>query len=325
MSLTAPELTGAEHVDGADATGDALLVTCSACGTRQHASGRSSGYTCRTCGSVWRVLRCRGCRRASVVLDAATACPRCGHEHRARGREAGPRTPTWLSEPAPLSVWLGGVKYLGGHAHRDQPVTAAGLLLDRRGIHLRAFAELFSISWDRVDGIDIEGPLDISERLTTTRLLELGATTWAMRVAYLTVRTADGDAIFEIDGLGPPELHARLSRVLQGLQRSDHPPAPIALERSPSAERAPVAPRDPDPPPGPRHDLLDLDPTSNAPLEVLVIDALWKLARLRETGLLDDVEVATLRAHLLARVSGGDPGVPAASGLGPDPGPLLHV
>ncbi len=81
------------------------------------------------------------------------------------------------------------MKYLGGHADRDRPIATAGLLLDRRGIHLRAFAELFSIRWDTVGASTIEGPIDISERLSTTHLLELGATTWAMQVAYLTVHT----------------------------------------------------------------------------------------------------------------------------------------
>lgn len=342
MSLTAPELTGNRRIDVQDVDAplmdrtrptadDALVVTCAACGTRQHASGRALGYTCQTCGSAWRVMRCRGCRSASVVLEGTTACPRCGHEHRSAAREVSPRTPSWLTEPDPLSVWLGGVKYLGGHADRDQPVTAAGLLLDRRGIHLRAFSDLFTIRWDAVLGINIEGPLEISERMSMTRLLALGATTWAIQVAYLTVHTANGDAIFEIDGIAPPQVHARLSRVLQGLQRSDNPPAPIALERGAPASPAPVAPPEdaPETAPGPSpapssHTPLEIDPEhSEAPLEILVIDALWKLAHLREVGLLDDAEVGALRARLLARI--GDSSVAAARDAGADAGPLLHV
>jgi predicted RNA-binding Zn-ribbon protein involved in translation (DUF1610 family) len=351
MSLTR-ELTGRPRVGAprvdpspSDRTrptdDDALVVTCAACGTRQQASGRALGYTCQTCGSVWQVLRCPGCRKASVVLEGTTTCPRCGHEHQAARREGGVRTPTWLTEPDPLSVWLGNVKYLGGHADRDQPVVAAGLLLDRRGIHLRAFSELFSIRWDTVLGINIEGPLEISERMTTTRLLALGATTWAMQVAYLTVRTENGDAIFEVDGLGPPQLHARLSRVLQGLQRSEPAAAPIALERgtppSPATDwvTPTVAPPPPPPPPSPAPAApvaaartpaapapieIDLE-QSDAPLEVLVVDALWKLAHLREVGLLDESEVRTLRARLLDRLSD----TPSEPRPGPDPGPLLHV
>ena len=310
--------------------------------------GRAPGYECGTCGSTWQVMRCQGCRKASVVLEGTLTCPRCGHDHQPRSSDAGSR-PSWLTEPDPLSVWLGGVKYLGGHRDRDRPVGAAGLLLDRRGIHLRAFAELFSIRWHDVRGIDIEGPLDIAERLTHTRLLELGATTWSLQVAYLTVRTVNGDGIFEVDGLSPPELHARLSRVLQGLERSELPAAPISLERRvaarPEPGSVPEAPRAFTPataplPPPPAPDLpasvvpapfapvaatpavesptaLAIDPaSSDAPIEVLVVDALWKLAHLREVGLLDDTEVGVLRVRLLGHVAGLGPG---------DTGPLLRV
>jgi predicted RNA-binding Zn-ribbon protein involved in translation (DUF1610 family) len=340
MSLTAPELTGRDprvdldDVDGAwvspvrPTDDDVIVVTCAACGAHQQASGRASGFTCDSCMSVWQVLRCPGCRKASIVAAGVSACPRCGHDRRAREASTRAPMPSWLTEPDPLSVWLGGVKYLGGHAGRDRPIASAGLLLDRRGIHLRAFAELFSIRWDTVAGIDVEGPTDISDRLTTSHLLALGATTWAMQVAYLTVHTPDGDAIFEVDGLSPPEVHARLSRVLQGLQRSERPPMPIAIERGPTP--APVAASAPIPEPvvaseptvaapaAIAHEPLTIDPqTSDAPLEVLVVDALWKLARLREAGLVDDAELRELRTRILARVP-GLLGTPSA-------GPLLHV
>jgi hypothetical protein len=357
MSLTAPERDSIRIFDDPEVddmhdaasrsapregTDDTIVVTCAVCDTCQHASGRSLGYTCHTCGSAWRVLRCRGCVKASIVLDGVVTCPRCGHDHGAARRESSTRAATWLNFPNPLSVWFGGVKYLGGHILRDQPVGTAGLLLDRRGIHLRAFTELFSIRWETVLGIDIEGPQDIAERMTTTRLLALGATTWALAVSYLTVHTENGDAVFEVDGLGPPELHARLSRVLQGLKQAERPPAPIAIERHP--EPAAIAPPEPEPEmememeiepisdpgwltepvvtrrsPDPLAPMA-LDPErSDAPIEVLVVDALWKLAHLREVGLLSEAEMSTLRTSLLARL----PGATAASAV--DPGPLLHV
>jgi hypothetical protein len=211
-------------------------------------------------------------------------------------------------------------------------VSSAGLLLDRRGIHLRAFKEVLSIQWESVTGVDIEGPLDIADRLSMSKLLDLGASTWAMRVAYLTVRTTNGDGIFEIDGLGPPELHARLSRVLQGLrttaperpaigierpapvvdlQEERTPPPPPAPEpvRTPETARTADAAREPVPAPAAsaasaaEPSVLALDaPRSEAPLEALVIDALWKLAQLRDRGLVSDDEHAALRAGLMARL-----------------------
>lgn len=283
---------------------DAVVVTCGACGTRQRASGRAGGYTCEQCGSVWRVLRCRECRQVSVILDGVTSCPRCGHDHRPASRPDG-ALPAWLSDPAPLSVWIGGVKYLGGYAGRDEAVPAIGLLLDRRGIHARAFAEVFTIPWTSVHAMEIEGAVDISERLSVSRIVALGASTWVTSVAYLTVRTDRGDAIFEVEGLGPPELRARLSRVLQGLKPAELPAQPIALERVERAEPAG----------------LDVDPmaTVDAPLEVLIVDALWKLAKLRDGGLLGPAEVAVLRARLLARIEDRAPET------GEDGGPLLRV
>jgi predicted RNA-binding Zn-ribbon protein involved in translation (DUF1610 family) len=314
---------------------DTIMVTCAACDTRQPASGRATGYTCRTCGSDWAVLRCRGCRQASVVLDGTTDCPRCGHENLARARPAGV-LPSWLTEPTPLSIWLGGAKYLGGHAERDQPVAAAGLLLDRRGFHVRAFAELFTIPWSTVRSVKIEGPADISERITMSRLVGLGASTWVTSVSYLTLHTDRGDAIFEIHGLSAPELRARLSRVLQGLEpsaststvtldsgtptRAPEPTAAVAppIETAPAPRPLAVTPEANGP------TALAIDPaTVDAPLEVLVVDALWKLAQLRDAGLLHPDEIAVLRAQLLARVSNA--GVTAGPDGPVDGGPLLHV
>jgi hypothetical protein len=326
--------------DGPTPGSDSVLVTCGACGHRQNASGRAPGYTCQTCGSVWRVLRCRDCRHASVVLDGVTDCPQCGRSHRPR-TEPAPALPSWVLDPAPLSIWLGGARYLGGHAERDQPISAAGLLLDRRGIHVRAFADLFTIPWATVSRVDIEGPLDISDRISMPKLVALGASTWATTVSYLTVHTPRGDAIFEIDGLSSPELRARLSRVLQGLET---PPRtePIALERgtpvaAPAATPAdipPVSALTPPPMPAPPERRepewgeldrdeptpLGIEPaTSDAPLEVLVVDALWKLAQLRDGGMLGPAEVSVLRSRLLARLA-----QPGTTG-GDDGGPLLRV
>jgi predicted RNA-binding Zn-ribbon protein involved in translation (DUF1610 family) len=308
---------------------DTITVTCAACGTRQDASGRASGYACRTCGTDWRVLRCRGCRQASVVLEGVTDCPRCGHENRKAEQKAA-RLPEWLIDPTPLSVWLGGAKYLGGHAERDQPISSAGLLLDRRGFHVRAFADLFTIPWSTVQSLKIEEPADISERLTVTRLVALGASTWVTSVSYLTVHTTRGDAIFEIDGLSPPELRARLSRVLQGLERSTPSAAPIELDRGrtmPAPPPPPTSVAREAPAPSverPEPTALAIDPANtDAPVEVLVVDALWKLAQLRDGGLLHPDEVAVLRSQLLARVTGNEL-APGREGHA-DGGPLLRV
>lgn len=302
MTITAPDLTGTDAPPD-----DTVVVTCARCERTQRVSGRAGGYTCSGCGTEWQVLKCRDCRRASIVVSGVATCPRCGRDHATPAAPEHPRS--WLTEPDPLSVWLGSVKYLGGLAAPVDPGGPAGLLLDRRGIHLRAFAELCSIPWDTVAGLEIEGPVEIAERLSHARLRQLGASTWILQVSYLTVRTRDGDAIFEIDGLAPPHLHARLSRVLQGLRRATPAPSALDIERpsTGAAERAtaPVPPAAPDAPvarvapAAPKA----LDPErTNAPLEAVVIDALWKLGRLREQGLVDEDDVRILRDRLLAQV-----------------------
>jgi len=180
-----------------------------------------------------------------------------------------------------------------------------------------------------VRSVKIEGPADISERLTMSRLVALGASTWVTSVSYLTLHTACGDAIFEIDGLGPPELRARLSRVLHGLDQSGNTTTPVELERgepAPAPPPTPVAAAVPAPPAAERREptALAIDPaTSDAPLEVLVVDALWKLAQLRESGLLHPDEVAVLRSQLLARVTGDAPAAGLEAPIGS--GPLLRV
>jgi hypothetical protein len=302
------------------------------------------GYLCQTCGSDWRVLRCPGCHKPSVVLDGTQHCPRCGRDYPAAAvAVSANHRPSWLTDPDPLNVWLDGVMYLGGHAELDHPVHAAGLLLDRKGIHLRSAESPLTIHWESVHTIGIERRL-------------------------LTITTASGAARFEIDGVHPDELHARLARVLRGLRPGDLPATPIGLEhRMPEANRAPAprsiapeprvftppsftpppapvapAPAPPAPPaPAPSAPAplapIALEPVhSDAPLEVLVVDALWKLLRLREAGLLDDSELQTLRARLLAHVPGLGAAPTSASsstatttGHAPatrgESGPLLHV
>ena len=123
---------------------------------------------------------------------------------------------------------------------------------------------------------------------------------------------------------GPPELHARLSRVLQGLQKAEPASRTITIDRSPARSVPSMPPPEPEPSPQPvagaRHEPLTIDPaTSEAPLEVLVIDALWKLVQVRDAGLLDDAQVGAFRAQLMARLPAD------ANGAGSGTGPLLHV
>jgi hypothetical protein len=111
--------------------------------------------------------------------------------------------------------------------------------------------------------------------------------------------------------------------VLQGLEQSSLTTTAVELERG-DPSPAPVPDRPPLTAERGEPTALAIDPAAgDAPLEVLVVDALWKLAQLRDAGLLHPDEVAVLRSQLLARVTGR---APEAGPDGPAGcGPLLRV
>lgn len=374
-----------------------LPVVCKRCGTAQHAPSRAQGYTCYACGTSWWAIRCPSCQRASVVRADTLRCPHCGHEPHGKRHDRQP-TPVAPPDTRP-SVWIGGVRYLGGHPFHDGPLLAAGLLLDRRGVQARAFGDVFTIPWSSVRSVEVEGPVEVSARLTMARLAQAGGAAWAVRVSYLTVATDRGDAIFEIRGLNPPELRAKLGRVLDAFgigrrelvvggsvvpARGDQPtpaeaeraaaePEPTAAEAEHAAAEPLVAEREdadaepepmgpapvfdltgepaaglaaearipPSPPsepvpdtprrerqveplvlvgvpeseashaidtrgPRPSEPVSSMD-TPVAPLEVMVVDSLWKLSHIRDRGLLTDSEVDDLRERLLRVLPGWEP------------------
>lgn len=286
---------------------DPIAVACGECGNVQDAPGGAGGYTCWSCGTPWRVRRCRSCLRASVVRSGSTACARCGHDQRVVPVDP---VPAWVEDPTPLGIWLGGVKYLGGRRGYERPVLGAGLLFDRRGIHVRAFHDVFRIPWSEVRAVGIEAPEEISQRLSMGRLASAGAAAWTLRVSYLTVETTGGAPIFEVAGLNSPQLRAKLARVLQAF---DRPPSAALVPSSGGATRGPAVPESPN------------GSDADAPVPILVVDALCKLARLRELGLLDAAELRLLRGRLLGSLDRAVVPVPAEPESGGATGELLPV
>ena len=92
-------------------------------------------------------------------------------------------------------------------------------------------------------------------------------------------------------------------------------PAPEPVP-APEAVRTPQPAPEPAPAPAADASVLTLDPQrTEAPVEAVVIDALWKLAQLHDRGLVSEDEHSVLRAGLMARLPelAGDAGHAAAA------------
>lgn len=105
-------------------------------------------------------------------------------------------------------------KYMGGHPAREKATTAT-LVVDDDGVTARVVRPFLEVPWSDVSNFEIEGPEQVEKRVTATRLLTLGVFAFAAKkkssVAYVTVGTSEGDAIFEVEKTTPLELRAKLA------------------------------------------------------------------------------------------------------------------
>lgn len=106
------------------------------------------------------------------------------------------------------------MKYLGGHPGRDKATTCT-LTVDDDGVRARIVRNFLDEPWSAVSALDVEGPDQVQRRVTATRLVATGLFAFAFkkakRLAYLTVTTDAGEAIFETDAFTPEELRAKLA------------------------------------------------------------------------------------------------------------------
>ena len=106
------------------------------------------------------------------------------------------------------------MKYLGGHPGREKATTCT-VTLDDDGFRARIVRNFIDEPWSNVRAVEVDGPDEVQKRVTATRLLATGLFAFAFkkakRLAYLTVTTADGEAIFETDNFTPEELRAKVS------------------------------------------------------------------------------------------------------------------
>ncbi len=120
-------------------------------------------------------------------------------------------------------VKIDGARYLGGHPLHEKEVKELALIFDDEGFHTKlpfnrpVWVRNWSVQWPDIDAIEVDGPDQVAQRVTATRLIATGIFAFAIKkkqkVAYCIVRTRDGEMIFEIKGATVQELRAKLSAV----------------------------------------------------------------------------------------------------------------
>ena len=182
---------------------------------------------------------------------------------------------------------LSEVSYYGGWSRHPSPEGKSNLILkiDKSGISLRKFKEIFTIPWEDVADITVEGPQEAEKRFTATRLIALGPLGLAFKKskkgskeAIITLTTVSGDqAVFHVAKKLPREIQPKL--------------VPLALQ----IRTRVAAVREPTPPvaePTPHNEAAAPD----------IAEQIEKLAALKEKGILTEDEYAAKKAELLARM-----------------------
>ncbi len=147
-------------------------------------------------------------------------------------RESTPAASTWrpAHRPSPTSARPGVIKkvkveahYLGGHPLHEKEVKEVTAVFDDEGFRTKLpfnrpiWVRNWSVPWQEIGSVEVDGPDEVTQRVTGTRLLTTGVFAFAFKkkqkVAYFTVTTGEGEMIFEVKGMTVPELRARLSAV----------------------------------------------------------------------------------------------------------------
>ena len=133
------------------------------------------------------------CRNASVVLAGVSACPRCGHDHhsRPRGNSAPPTVMAHRARPAQrVDRWRQVPRR--SRRTRSSPSPPPGCCSTDAASTFARSPSCFSIRWDTVRRHRHRRPAGhLRAAHHRGALVSLGASTWALQVAYLTVHTAE--------------------------------------------------------------------------------------------------------------------------------------
>lgn len=154
--------------------------------------------------------------------------------------------------------------YLGGWQGHDK--TYAGkmsdsnsVVIDKAGVRYVKFKTVFTIPWQDITSLEVDGPDQAQRRLTATRMVGLGVFALAApkknKIAMLLVSTRNGDvAVFQTEKMTALELKGKLTPVSSQINRAQGQAqvvAPQEQEATPSAPVPPPAPQASTPPPPP--------------------------------------------------------------------------
>ncbi len=149
--------------------------------------------------------------------------------------------------------------YLGGWQGHEKTYTGKmsdsnSVVVNKAGINYSKFKTVFTIPWEDIVGLEVEGPDQAQRRLTATRMVGLGVFALAApkksKIAILLVSLRNGDvAVFQTEKMTALELKGKLTPVSSQVNRAQD----RATSEAPAAVTDQVAtPPPPMPPPPPK-------------------------------------------------------------------------
>lgn len=182
-----------------------------------------------------------------------------------------------------MKVKFEGVRYLGGHPQRTKPCDRLTLIVDDDGVRAKGnYLTAVRLPWGDVVSLDVDGPDTAQKKVTIGRVVAVGVLALAIKkkvkTAYVSVETATGTAVFQVNGFFAPEIRAKLSPILAARLSNG-----ARVGQEPLATTA-------DPP---------AEPTEPAAQPRSVADELIQLRQLREEGVLTNEEFEIQKSRLL--------------------------
>jgi hypothetical protein len=137
----------------------------------------------------------------------------------------------WWEEPAAFKsfgrsgkLMVTHSKYLGGWSSHPDTKAGSVIAIDQSGVGMRALKPTFTIPWDQIVEMAVEGPETAAKRVTATRVLALGVFALAAKkkskMAVLSVTLLSGEeALFQTEQVTSLELQGKLASILSQVNR----------------------------------------------------------------------------------------------------------
>lgn len=130
--------------------------------------------------------------------------------------------------------------YLGSHPSAPDAVDRVGVGFFSKGFmvyNANRSAVLHTLEWDTIRQVRVEAEIDVQARITTTRVVLLGALGFFLKktkqVAFLSIEDGDGEWMFGVEDSSPARLTASLQPVRARYPKPFRVAAGVALEPAP--------------------------------------------------------------------------------------------